>query len=63
MTEPRPEYRPAKHQSLSQLAEKLARRLEALPVGRCYSIILVKGPDGWVFSVTNPQGSKAELIS
>lgn len=44
-------------------AVKLARRLQALPAGTIYAIMLVKETtDEWKLIVLNEKGSKAEVL-
>lgn len=47
---------------LSPPAIKAARRLQALPTGRAYDIILIKHPDEWVLIIRDPQGAKTEHL-
>ena len=49
-------------QDLCQQAVKVARRLQALPVGKAYDIMLIKWPDEWSLIINTGDGVKVEKI-
>jgi hypothetical protein len=49
-------------EDLSDKAVKLARRLQALPDKRTYSLVLTKDGAAWALSILNNNGTKVEVI-
>ena len=47
---------------LCAAALKAARRLQALPANRVYSITLVKGRMEWLLGIADEQGTKIERL-
>lgn len=61
MSEPQPEYRTREKQPLSQPAAKLARRLDTLPVGCTYILVLSKAKTSWLWAIT--EKAKTEVAA
>ena len=49
-------------QDLCQQAVKVARRLQALPVGKAYDVMLIKWPDEWLLIIKSSDGVKVETV-
>lgn len=62
---PRPQWGKTRQpaDALGAAATKAALRLQGLPSGRCYQIVLVKQDNEWLLSVLNEKGNRLEKLN